>query len=315
MDIIRDSAVIEVNIEDARPGTSIDMDNHRAWLHMTKNADAVMSGADEVAASGINLWGKVDVRLGRGENTSNWKFRFIQLAVNLGEYFAYAGKTSAAGYMQVYLDTPPAVPREYQYAFLLDSDPTIHGPGVMPFTNTRDHAVQPKWSRSRGEVPGVSTVLTSMDDAPSLRMSLAFKNMATHETNYLRMASVQKLFLTAFVVRDERTMKIEPLAFVPWSLSWAMSYRWQHNQCLTESVGGVFKVGDSTRSIAPAAKWLGADENHLAQKIINPTTNPDETANAVSRKARRSLDQRDNTFNLQYFDHWIAINLSNFWQP
>ncbi|MBR0799371.1 hypothetical protein JQ615_28690 [Bradyrhizobium jicamae] len=304
MHLIPETAVIALDAEGARPGTTIDMNRKSAFLHMTVNADAVVSGvSDDMTASGIRMSGSVDARMSRGENTSNWKFRFIQLVVNLQSYFAYAGISSADGYMEIRLDIPPAIPREKQYDFLLDADPKFYGADVMPFTNNRDHFVFPKMSGSGSEVAGISTIVANMYDAPSSRFNLAFQNKRTHKVNLLRMVSVYKLFLTAFVMRDERSMKIEPLAFVPWILRWEMRYGWQQDQCTATSVGGKFDFGTSSRSIAPAAQFLGMKADYLLEKIKNPTMNPDDTANEVDRKAHRHLDQ-DNTPNVQYWDEW-----------
>ena len=100
MEIDFKSAKITVDIKVSKAGTGISPDRKLAVLHLTRNADPIIAGdetASDVDASAINIRASVDVHLSPGDqfspgdNISNLKFRFIQLALHMQGYTGWAG--------------------------------------------------------------------------------------------------------------------------------------------------------------------------------------------------------------------------------
>jgi len=314
MDADLDSAKITVYREGAIPDTDISPDGRWAVLHLTRNAEPIITGrsiTSEEDASAVNISGSVDVRLGPRENISNWSFHFIQLVkLNIAQA-VYAGRTSEDGSMAVNYATPPVFNPKFAYEFSLDSESNLFGTNVMPFTNLRAPSIFPKVNNRGERVPGLPTVVTDMDDHPSRKMKVAFLNKATGRDNFLYRATHDLSFLTAFVYRDERTKRITPLAHITWNVVWNALYTWQRIPNQNPQCSG--RVQPYTFDFSAQINGPPQDGRLLA-KITNPTTDPTEIANALDKTAIANLDRNPDIFNLCYARKWPPDVPSNFFR-
>jgi hypothetical protein len=266
----------------------------------------------DVEVSAININGSVDVHLRPGERVGNAEFHFIQLVTNMVSYSLFLGSAPDDGAISVNFAGPPAFPKKFAYDFALDSLPDR-----LPYTNLRDPAIFPKLTNRGAPVSGTSTIVTDMDDHPSARMKVAVTNRITKKLNFLAEAQTTKLFLTAFVTRETTTKRITPLAYVTWQIDWKAMYRWVKGRCLPVSVAGSsFNVGKTEKgSPEKERSVLGRTGASMAFKITNPTTDPDETGNALDRQAHKALDVHPEIWNLDYRTQWPVAARPGFWTP
>jgi hypothetical protein len=122
----------------------------------------------------------------------------------------------------------------------------------------------------------------------------------------------ERLFVTAFVVRDERTKKITPLASVAWRTFWRARFRWVQGNCLPQLEAGALDVDKPVKGAPKEGTW-GRTASSLAAKIVNPPTDPDVTANALTRAAFKSFNNHPEFWNLSYSDAWPASLPLDFW--
>jgi hypothetical protein len=309
------SATMKVDVEGSAPATDISANGRRAVFHLTRNADPIIGlsrATSDADASAIAIEGMIDVRLGPRETLNNFRIGFIQLCLLHTAQSVYAGKTSAEGSMAINYATPPAFPAQNAYEYNLDSDPTIFGPDVLPFTNNRTPVAVPKLSRTGANagrpIPGVLWVTASMDDHPNSSMNLAFRNRKTGADNYLTRATTEKSFVTAFVVQDKATRAITPFHHVTWHVRWNARYRWASGVCRGVMEQPAFEVGTVTKG-APT-------DADVAAKITNPERDPDKCANALGRAAIQRLNDlasRD-TFNVSAANRWPPDVPADFWR-
>jgi hypothetical protein len=280
------SADITVDNIDSSPFTEMTFDGKSAVLHLSRNSDPILAqskSTSDADASAINLAGQVDIQLEGREQISRWSFHFIQLArLNIAQV-VYAGRESWHGSMALNHAIPPAFPAKFVYQFVLDSDPKVFGPGVLPFTNLRPTVVFQKFGPGNKRVPGALTINTDMDDHPNSRMALKLRNNSTGMDNYLFRATRDISFLTAFVVRDEHSKVITPLAHVTWHIVWGAHYQWENEHCSGRMTTRTFDV-DAVIKGPPT-------DGALARQITNPTSNADETANALGKAAIHALNR------------------------
>ena len=315
MDIDYNSANMAVDIDGSAPDTDISPDKQWAVLHLSRNANPIIAGdrtASDADISAINISGTVDVyHSPAGDISKLWEFRFIQLARLSVVYALYAGRTPKDGFISINFAAPPAFPQKFAYDFVLDSAPEIFGPNVMPFTNLRAPVLFPKRNNKGNLVPGVSTVVTDMDDHPSLRLRLAFQNKETTKDNFLAQVIREESFLTAFVVRDKQK-KIKILAYVCWYATWKARYHWAGGDCIPHPVVGTFDVGKSIKG-PPTGPTMGKTGSSLEAKITSPTTDPKETANTLARTATQNLGAHPLFWNRSFGKQWPADVPSDFW--
>jgi hypothetical protein len=317
MEIDYNSAKITVDINGSAPGSDISPDGQWAALHLTRNAERYIAGdktATDAELSAINITGSVDVHHRSAEDIlRTTQFRFVQLAFESVSYALYAGRTSRDGFLSLDFTDPPAFPQKFAFDFVLDSGPEFFGTAVMPFTNLRTPVIFPKRDRKGTLVPGISTVVTDMDDHPAFRMRLAFQNKETGTLNYLAQAIREAYFVTAFVTRDSQG-KIKIMAHVTWKALWNAQFHWVGGNCIPHPVVGAFAASESVNG-PPTGSIFGRTSGSVADKIINPTTDPAETANALMRTAQRNMDAHPLFWNRTFGTQWPAHVTSTFWTP
>ena len=305
-----------MDVTGSAPDTDITPDLKWAVLHLTRNSGPVMAGhgGDDARASAISIQGAVNVKFAASESATNWTFRFIQLVAHMESFARYFGRTSKDGFVSIDLASPPGVPQKFAYDFVLDSAPEIFGADVMPFTNLRAPAVMPKRNPRGDVVPGITLAMNTMDDHPSRRMTTAFKNKTTGAINYIAEALEQKLFLTAFVAREESTKKITTLGYVTWQAEWKAKYRWAGGRCLPYGQGGALKVDKPVQGAPSQASVMGHTGASMAAKITNPTTDANETANTITKNVAKALDAHPEWWNVEHGDKWPPSVPGNFWK-
>jgi hypothetical protein len=295
------SVDITVDNIDSSPFTEITFDGKSAVLHLSRNSDPILAqskSTSDADASAINLAGQVAIQLEGREQISRWSFRFIQLArLNVAQV-VYAGRESWHGSMALNHAVPPAYPAKFAYQFVLDSDPKVFGPGVLPFTNLRPATVFQKYGPRNQRVPGALTINTDMDDHPNARMVLKLRNNRTQMDNYLFRATRDVSFLTAFVVRDEQTKIVTPLAHVTWQIVWRAQYKWENERCSGWMTARTFDV-DQVIKGPPT-------DGALAGQITKPTTDASETANALSKAAIQALNHHPALANVAEGNRWSS---------
>jgi hypothetical protein len=293
------SADITVDKIDSSPFTEITLNGKSAVLHLSRNSDPIIAqskSTSDADASAINISGQVDLQLQGREQISRWSFHFIQFArLNVAQVI-YAGRSSWHGSMALNYALPPAFPAKFAYQFVLDSDPKVFGPGVLPFTNLRAPNVFQKLVPGHKHVPGALTISTDMDDHPNARMTLKLRNNRTGMDNFLFRATRDVSFLTAFVVRDEQTKVITPLAHVTWQIVWRAQYDWENERCTGRMTAKTFDV-DKVIQGPPA-------DAALAAQITKPTTDASETANALGRAAIQALNNHPAVSNVAEGNRW-----------
>jgi hypothetical protein len=241
------------------------------------------------------------------------EFRFIQLACIVGDYALYAGATPTDGFVSYNWASPPAFPQKFAYDFNLDSAPESFGLSVLPFINDRAQVIFPKMNNKGHLVPGVSAVFNAMDDHPCLRMRLALTNEETNKPCFLAQLIQEMYFLSAFVVQDKRK-KITILAHVCWHALWNVRYHWVGGNCIPyRPVAGTFDFGKTIKG-PPIGNTIGKTGGSMVVKITNPTTDPDETANALARTAIKNVDAHSLWWNRSYGKKWPVDVPSNFWK-
>jgi hypothetical protein len=311
------SARIDVDISGSAPATDISSDGHHAVLHLTRNANPVIDAdpkANDIDKSAISIQGSVDVHHNPGDDISQLgEFRFIQLAYVAGDYALYAGARPNDGFVDYNWAAPPAFPQKFAYDFNLDAAPESYGPGVLPFQNDRAQVIFPKMNNKGQTIPGISSVVNAMDDHPCLRMRVGIVNNKTNGPCLVAELLQEMYFLSAFVVRDKR-MKITILAHVCWRALWNARYHWVANKCIPyRPVAGTFDFEKPIKG-PPIGNTWGKTGSSIAAKITNPTTNPDETANALARSALKNVGDHPLWWNRFYGEKRPSRVPSDFWR-
>jgi hypothetical protein len=312
MAIDADTARIVVDTTDSKPDTDV-VRGRVAFLHLTRNADVFLTrappgdddpfrGAD---TSAINIQGLVEVHERRQEDLSKWEFRFIQYVAVMEDYFSYAGRSSRGGMTSCNFASPPAMPADAAYNYMLDGH---HG--VVPYMNKRPPVAFAKLDNKARAVPGIWTASTDMDDHPVLIVPLTRRNDVTNENNYLYQLDRQLLFVTTFVARDTTSRAITPLAYVTWRAEWHAQYHWAGGDCIPYPVHGALEVGRPAKGAPTGKDVLRKD---LADRVIHPVEDESKLATAIwSAAKRRALDHPEIT-NLNFYDKWGPTVPANFW--
>jgi hypothetical protein len=315
--VVADSARIELNREGVVPATYVNMSLHSAFFHLTKNADPIIyqrQTESEEDASAIHIEGRVDVEAGPRDNLVAYPLRFIQLAKTHDSHFWYAGHAAAAGSVSIDLTTAPAIPARFVGEFTLDSTDNLYGQDVMPFMNLRS----PFQEGKRG---ARVSLMTALDDHPSVKMPLTFNNPATGVDNYLYEALCFKEFLTALVV-PKGADAYQILAHLTWNIIWRASFRWRES-----AASGSADAGDgvqvdrksytclATTTVSHFYRSKGVkgapQDSSLAAKIEHPNLTVSETANALSKEASKQLKQRG-IWNVQAYDTRVDPSIPVF---
>ena len=313
MNIDLNSAVILVDSEGATPGTNQSADKKSVFLHMTRNwsaATAKEPGTTDEVAQAIGFEGWIDVRFDSKEQRSGYQFRFVQLAKTVTAVWMYAGRKREHGSIWMNLAAPPAHSTKFVNQFCIDAEPGAFGDAVMPFTNLREQSYFPAMKNLHA-VPGSTTVSTKMFDHPFSKGRSQMVNRKTGELNRLLYAAHDSRFLTTFVVRNECTKAITPLAHVGWRVAWKARYRWNGDACLLSMVE---KTLDMSKSVKGPPK-----DKDLAARVTKPNMTKSETSNALMKAAIKALDpvasgqQTISPLVFVFADAWPPDMPQDFW--
>jgi hypothetical protein len=315
--VLADSARIELNREGVVPATFVNMPLRSAFFHLTKNADPIIHQRpteSEQEASAIHIEGWVDVEAGPRDNLVGYPLRFIQLVKTHDFHFWFAGRTAAEGSVSIDLTTAPGIPARFVGEFVLDSTDNLYGENVIPFMNLRTPFTE-------GRRGARVTLMTALDDHPSVKMPLAFRNPATGDDNYLYEALCFKEFLTALVV-PKGADAYQILAHLTWNIIWRATFSWKESAAQgSAGAGGGAQAGrkfytcQATTTVSHFYRSKGVkgapQDTTLAPKIERPNLNPGETANALSKGAMNQLKQ-PGIWNVQASDTRVDPNIPDF---
>lgn len=270
-----DSVQLIVDVDGSRPGAQLIRTNNGgllAFLHLTRNKDAVLRGRTSRDAAAIVITATVDVHRDLHDRLDGWKFRFIQVARTKVYQWVYAGRLKTEGSSMMNLAVPPNMPKDLAYHFLLDSEQPS-----MPFTSTDEPSLS---EGARGRSREKVNVRAETIDHPFSLIPIRLPNSTTNADNLLVRAIRDIDLVTAFVAVNERGI-IQVLAHVAWRANWRAFIDWRRD------IGTPFV----TNSKLTVDDWLkGAPaEPEAAALIANPPRDSDKCYNKVFDTARETI--------------------------